>query len=103
MSETPPPYDGPVMEVPVTAVIETQLSGPGLSPLVRVLRTLMQVLVVVAGVLPAAIIATNTMAEQAGIEWRVPPSAWVAASVGAGLVVIVAAVQNAIDSKRGNG
>lgn len=86
----------------LTAEVET-ITTPGLSPAVRVLRTIGQTLVAVVAVIPAAIIAANTMAEQAGIEWRVPPSAWVAASVGAGAVVIVSAVQNVFDAKRGNG
>jgi hypothetical protein len=112
MSNTPPPYQGPpeiqsdrytepTEYVTLEATLGTiDYTAPGLAPAVRVLRTLLQSLAVIALALPAGIIAANTMAEQADLAWRVPPSAWIAASIGAGLVPIVSALQNMLDAKK---
>ena len=94
MSDTPPPYTGPVIGEPVT--IEVAPAGPG--PKRRTWRTAVQVIVAVLLAVPGALAVLT----QAGVDIPGRAAALLVGGTGA-LVFLVSAAQNAVDQHKGVG
>lgn len=96
----PPPYQPAQPAPPAQPAV---LPVAGKPPAARALRTLWQALAAAVVAIPGGILAANAMAEQAGVEWRVPPIVWAAGAGGAGVVFVISAAVNAWDSVKGKG
>ena len=94
MTDTPPPYNGPVIGEPVT--VEVVQAGPG--PMQRIGRSVKQA---VLGLLASIPVAAGALTA-AGIDVD-PKVTAIAVGVPTAAGVIVAAVWNLVDSWRGNG
>lgn len=94
MSDTPPPYTGPVIGEPVT--VEVMPAGPG--PKRRTWRTAVQVLVAVLVAVPGALAVLT----DSGVDVPAGTTALIVGGTGA-LVFLVSAAQNAYDQHKGVG